>query len=91
MENRTTLATEMLNDAAAKIIRMDDRIDIILPDAKRIQAVLKAVVYASIEGGISGEAIEYALDAVQMMVDVLCDNIEETSGLSKMFVQEVGG
>ena len=86
-----TLATEVINETTSKLVRLDDRIDMLLPDAKQIQAVLKAVRYAAFEGGISGDMVEYALNSVQQMVDVFCDNMEETSGISKAFVEEVAG
>lgn len=87
MNNNT--ATEVITDLTKKIVLMDDKIQNLYGDIRKIKAVFNAVHYAAVEGGITEADADEALTGIETMMNVLVDNAEETMGFSNGLVKEV--
>lgn len=89
MENKNTLASEMISDLAKQLVLLDGRIESLYEEINRVKSMLRAVHYATIEGGISESECDTAMNGIGVMMDVLLDNVQETMGISSKFVKEV--
>ncbi len=88
-EEARSLASETITDLTKQIILMDDRIEGLCNEVSRIHAIHKAVQYAIVEKVIPDNEVDDALSAIEKMLIVLLDNISETSGVSRSFIEEV--
>ena len=89
MENKNTLASEMISDLTKQLVLLDGRIEGLYEEINRVKSMLRAVHYATIEGGISESECDTAMNGIGVMMDVLLDNVQETMGISSKFVKEV--
>lgn len=88
-EEARSLASETITDLTKQIILMDDRIESLYNEVSRIHAVYRTVQYAAVEKVIPDNEVDDALSAIEKMLIVLLDNISETSGVSRSFIEEV--
>lgn len=88
MENKS-LSTEIITDLTKNLVLMDDKIQSLYGEICKVQAMFRAVHYATAEGGITTAEADEALTGIGAMLNVLQDNAEETMGFSNRLVEEV--
>lgn len=88
-EEARSLASETITDLTKQLILVDNRIENLYNEVSRINAIFKTVQYATVEKIIPDSEIDNALSGVETMLTVLLDNISETSGMSRSFIEEV--
>ncbi len=86
-----TIASEIIVDLRDQIVTLDGRIEAMYEDIKKTQALFHAVQYTASEGGMTRSEINAAMSGIQVMLNVLTDNVEETLGISNKYVEEVTG
>lgn len=90
-KEKQTIASEIIIDLRDQIVSLDGRIEAMYEDIKKTQALFHAVQYAASEGGMTASEVNAAMSGIQMMLNVLMDNAEETMGISNGYVEEVTG
>lgn len=81
MEEKNTLASEVVADLDRQINMLGEKVKYLNMDINRLRIIFRAVYYAATNGGITeSEAIE-AMPGIQTMIDVLKDNTDETLGI----------
>lgn len=88
-EEARSLASETITDLTKQLILVDNRIENLYNEVSRINAIFKTVQYATVEKIIPDSEIDNALSGVETMLTVLLDNISETSGMIRSFIEEV--
>lgn len=88
MNEKNTLSSEIITDLTKQLVLIDGRIENLYEEINRIKSVFRAVHYATIEGGISDSECDTAMNGIDIMMDVLLDNVQETMGISSDFVKE---